>query len=88
LTKLGEQFVKLRDGGKATAWRKLQHDLMANMGLLVPAAISLKDLIAVSHEIEDFLKGADQPLGRTVEQTIRMFLETGLVDGKPLDITQ
>jgi hypothetical protein len=56
LTEIGEEFVRLRTESRAGAWSQLQAKLNANLGLLVPAATSMKDFFALSMDIEAFLK--------------------------------
>lgn len=56
LTEIGEEFVRLRTESRAGAWANLQAKLNANLGLLVPAATSMKDFFALSMDIEAFLK--------------------------------
>lgn len=56
LAEIGEEFVRLRTESRAGAWSNLQAKLNQNLGVLVPAATSMKDFFALSMEIESFLK--------------------------------
>lgn len=50
---------------------------MDNLGVLVPAAISLKDAIATLEAIENFLKGSSDRPGASPQDLMRDFLTGG-----------
>ena len=57
IEKIGRQFVKLREQGRAQAWADLESELMTNAALLIDAGmISAKEWISMAIEIESFRK--------------------------------
>lgn len=64
------------------AYRQLQSDLMRNMGSLVPAVVSLKDLLTTSIGIEEFLKGASDT-GKNPLEVFQEFLNGTDLEKEP-----
>lgn len=56
MREIGEEFVRLREDSRAGAWSALQRKLMSHFDVLVPYAVSMKDFLALSIDIEEFLK--------------------------------
>jgi len=63
LTSIFTEFADRRKKEKVGAWMWLQTALAENAGVLCPAAVSLKDLIAAEANIEDMLKGQQGDAG-------------------------
>lgn len=56
MREIGEEFVRLRESSRAGAWSDLQRRLMGHFDVLVPMVVSMKDFLALSIDIETFLK--------------------------------
>jgi hypothetical protein len=57
LERIGREFAKRKRKDRVTAFLYLQQELSENAHILVPQAISFKDLMATVTTIEDMLKG-------------------------------
>lgn len=82
LDKLGADFVAKRKVNKAEAYLGFQEGLMSNIGALAPL-ISPKDLMALSVDIEDYMKGITSASGSSPEKQMREFLTSTLEDELP-----
>lgn len=78
LSAIFARFAQRRKTDKITAWMELQNDLASNAGLLCPTAVSLKDLIAATANIEDMLKGQQGDAGKSPAEYLEEWL-----GGKP-----
>jgi hypothetical protein len=77
MQEIGDEFVRLRSDSRAGAWSSLQKKLMENMGLLVPAATSMKDFLALNMAIEDFLKTEQGASSLHPTEALAAFLNEG-----------
>jgi len=80
LTNIFTEFAARRKQEKVAAWMGLQTALAENAGVLCPAAVSLKDLIAATANVEDMLKGQQGDAGKSPQE----YLEKWLTDTKPV----
>lgn len=87
LHEIGNRYVNLLESGDAGKWRQLERDMMANIHILVPQVIPLKDFLATVADCDERAKGSSKHIGKTASEALREFLNTGAVDGKPLDIS-
>ncbi len=85
MQEIGEQFVRLRTESRAGAWSDLQAKLMVNMGLLVPAACSMKDFLSLSMDIEAFLKTEQGSESLHPTEALERWLNEGAVTASPLN---
>jgi hypothetical protein len=75
LAEIGEEFNRLREGSRTTAFGALQKKLWAHVDILVPSTVTLKDFIGLSIDIESFIKS---DTGTTTEEpleVLRKFLD-------------
>lgn len=73
---IGENFTRNRRTDRVGAWKRLQEDLMNNAHKLVPFAVSLKEILGTTIDIEQFLKGSESTTGRSPVEEIRDFLNS------------
>lgn len=78
LTDIFTEFSRRRKKEKVAAWMFLQAALAENAGILCPAAVSLKDLIAAEANVEDLLKGQSGDAGQSPAEYLEAWLS-----GKP-----
>ena len=65
---IGKTFNDRRRKNKADAYLHLQQQLVENMGTLVPDFVSLKDMVGLLTDIEDYLKQeGDSSTGHPME---------------------
>lgn len=69
-----KEFSKRRKKEKIGAWAWLQSALADNASILCPTAVSLKDLIAATANIEDLLGNKDVTEGQTPTEYLADFL--------------
>ncbi len=81
LTKIFTEFSQRRKKEKVAGWMFLQTALAENAGILCPAAVSLKDLIAAEANIEDMLKGQQGDAGQSPAEYLESWL-SGKTDVK------
>ena len=77
LKEIGERFTRRRKTDKQGAYKQLQEDLMNNAHNLIPYVVSLKEVLGITIDIEDFLKGYESNAGRTPVEEIQAFLTSG-----------
>lgn len=73
LDELGSKFVSLREDDRAKAYLYFQRALMSNLGTLSPI-IPAKDIVALSMDIEHYLKGITSSSGIAPEKQMQEFL--------------
>jgi len=75
-----EKFIYLKEnGGKAEAFKALQKSFAMNAAILSPYFIPLKDLMNLIMELETFIGKSGEHIGKTPEQVIRTFLQSGQI---------
>lgn len=70
LKEIGDEFNRLREGSRTTAFGSLQKKLWAHVDVLVPSTVTLKDFIGLSIDIESFIKS---DTGTTTEEPLEVF---------------
>ena len=70
LKEIGDEFNRLREGSRTTAFGSLQKKLWAHVDILVPSTVTLKDFIGLSIDIESFIKS---DTGTTTEEPLEVF---------------
>lgn len=77
---LMDKFIFLKEnGGKAEAFKQLQKSFAAHAAILSPYFIPLKDLMNLIMELETFIGRSGEHVGKTPEQVMRGFLQTGYI---------
>ena len=74
LAEIFREFSHKRKQEKVSAWIGLQQALAENAGILCPAAVSLKDLIAAEANIEEMLKGQSGDAGKSPAEYLEEWL--------------
>lgn len=74
LRQLGEEFVKLREQNRTSAWAAYQQRIARNLHILVPVALSLKDATSLLREIEEFMKNDQGASVSTPSEIVREWL--------------
>lgn len=78
---LMDKFIALKEsGGKAEAFKQLQKSLATHAAVLCPYFIPFKDLTNLLMELETYIGRAGEHVGKTPEQVMRGFLQTGFVN--------
>jgi hypothetical protein len=81
LQDLMNKFIFLKEnGGKAEAFKQLQKSLATHAAVLCPYFIPFKDLTNLLMELETYIGKSGEHIGKTPEQVIRGFLQTGFVN--------
>lgn len=76
-----DKFISLKEtGGKAEAFKQLQKSLATHAAVLCPYFIPFKDLTNLLMELETYIGRSGEHVGKTPEQVIRGFLQTGFVN--------
>jgi len=75
LKEIGDEFNRLRESNRTSAFGALQKKLWANVAVLVPYAVTLKDFIGLSVSIEDFIKSDTGTTAKEPLEVIREFLD-------------
>lgn len=71
-----KEFAVRRKQTKVEAWIYLQQALAENAGTICPSAVSLKDLISATANIEDLLKGQTADSGKSPNEVFEEWLST------------
>jgi hypothetical protein len=83
---LMDKFIFLKEnGGKAEAFKALQKQLASNAAALSPYFIPLKDLMNLIMELETFIGKSGEHVGKTPEQVLRGFLQSGMISDTPVN---
>lgn len=69
-----KEFANRRKQTKVEAWIYLQQALAENASIICPSAVSLKDLISATANIEDLLKGQTADSGKTPNEVFEEWL--------------
>lgn len=69
-----KEFANRRKQTKVEAWIYLQQALAENAAIICPSAVSLKDLISATANIEDLLKGQTADSGKTPNEVLEEWL--------------
>lgn len=78
---LMDKFIALKEsGGKAEAFKQLQKSLATHAAVLCPYFIPFKDLTNLLMELETYIGRSGEHVGKTPEQVMRGFLQTGFVN--------
>lgn len=82
-----DRFVSLRrEGSRPKAWQQWMEDAAVASPILCPVVIPYDNLMKLIMEVDmTILKGASDRPGRTAEDSLREFLSTGMIAGRPLE---
>jgi hypothetical protein len=76
LKRIGDEFNSRRESNRTAAFSWLQHELWANVSVLVPYAITFEKLIDKSIGIEDFVKNDSGAVAEEPLEVFRKFLDS------------
>lgn len=71
-----KEFANRRKQTKVEAWIYLQQALAENAAIICPSAVSLKDLISATANIEDLLKGQSGDSGKSPAEVLEEWLSS------------
>jgi hypothetical protein len=74
LAEIFKEFSHKRKQEKVSAWMYLQTALAENAGIICPAIVSLKDLIAATANVEELLKGQQGDAGKSPAEYLEEWL--------------
>jgi len=75
LNRIGENFVRTVDKNRGKAYAKLRSELMENIGVLVPDACSIEQLLGKVIDIENFVKGDTSEMVESPQEALAKWLK-------------
>lgn len=75
LNRIGENFVRTVDKNRGKAYAKLRSELMENIGVLVPDACSIEQILGKVIDIENFVKGDTSEMVESPQEALAKWLK-------------
>jgi len=83
LKRIGDEFNVRREANRTAAFSWLQHELWANVDVLVPYALTFEKLIDKSIHLEDFVKNDSGAIAEEPLEVFRKFLSAPEIEKVP-----